>query len=67
MTPADDLWAALALSGQFRRLAPPHWARAQLSAQIQRIGATALEASSPKEKQPQELEAAQLEDMEPEP
>lgn len=64
MKPADDPWTR---SGLFRRLAPPTWARAQLAARIQRIGAADLQASPPKEKQPQELEAPQLADMEPEP
>ena len=66
MKSADDPWAALASSGQLRSLASPSWVRAQLSTQIQRVGA-ALEVSPPEEKQPRELEPPPLAGMEPEP
>jgi hypothetical protein len=67
MKNAEEPRAAPANSGQFRRLAPPSWVRIQLAAQLRRIGPMAIEASPPREKQPQELEAPQLADMEPEP
>jgi hypothetical protein len=67
MKPSDELWAALARSGQLPERPGPSWARTQLAAQVQHLGAAAVEPNPAKEKQLPEREAPQLADMEIEP
>jgi hypothetical protein len=53
--------------GQPSGRAGPSWARAQLAAQVQRLGVAPIGASPATEMQPRQLDTPQLPDLEAEP